>query len=106
MFVLVLFRSMLFSFVNDSSTNLICFSDTIRWNFIQSEVPVHRKRMMVDKKCWSRNFRRAIQKKVLQNKQQIKDLETAKKNFQLTTQVQIPVYYRVVLNCRLHVEVT
>lgn len=63
------------------------FSDNIRWNFIQSEIPIHRKRMMVDKKGWSRNFRRAIQKKVLHNKHQIKDLETAKKSFQLTTQV-------------------
>lgn len=45
--------------------------------------------MMIDKKGWSRNFRRAIQKKVLQSKQQLKDLEAAKKNFQVTTQVYI-----------------
>lgn len=64
------------------------FPDDIRWNFIQSEIPIHRKRMMVDKKGWRRNFRRAIQKKVLHNKHQIKDLETAKKSFQLTTQVR------------------
>ena len=69
--------------------------DAIRWNFIQSEVPVHRKRMMIDKKGWSRHFRRAIQKKVMQSKQQLKDLEAAKKNFQVTTQVRIFMFEKI-----------
>ncbi|XP_065205960.1 baculoviral IAP repeat-containing protein 6-like isoform X3 [Planococcus citri] len=61
--------------------------ENIRWNFIQSEIPVHRKRMILDKKGWCRNFRRTIQKKVLQTKQ-LKELDpaTAKKNFQITSQ--------------------
>jgi baculoviral IAP repeat-containing protein 6 len=58
-----------------------------RWDFIQGEVAMQR-RMATSNRCSaSRNYRRKFQKRLMHHKQQLEDLEAAKKAFHASTQV-------------------
>lgn len=65
-----------------------CPGMTSRWDFIQGEVAMQR-RMATSNRCSaSRNYRRKLQKRLMHHKQQLEDLEAAKKAFHASTQVQ------------------
>ncbi|KDR13250.1 hypothetical protein L798_12638, partial [Zootermopsis nevadensis] len=57
-----------------------------RWDFIQGEVAMQR-RMATTSRCnASRSYRRKLQKRLMHHKQQLEDLEAAKKAFHASTQ--------------------
>ncbi|XP_069689782.1 baculoviral IAP repeat-containing protein 6 isoform X2 [Periplaneta americana] len=59
---------------------------TSRWDFIQGEVAMQR-RMATTSRCnASRSYRRKLQKRLMHHKQQLEDLEAAKKAFHASTQ--------------------
>jgi baculoviral IAP repeat-containing protein 6 len=58
-----------------------------RWDFIQGEVAMQRRMANSNRCSASRNYRRKLQKRLMHHKQQLEDLEAAKKAFHASTQV-------------------
>ncbi|KAJ9600171.1 hypothetical protein L9F63_009505, partial [Diploptera punctata] len=59
---------------------------TSRWDFIQGEVAMQRKMATTSRCNASRSYRRKLQKRLMHHKQQLEDLEAAKKAFHASTQ--------------------
>ncbi|XP_039282031.1 baculoviral IAP repeat-containing protein 6 isoform X3 [Nilaparvata lugens] len=57
-----------------------------RWDFLQGEMAMQRRTYLTNKCTASRNYRRKLQKKLMHHKQQLDDLESAKKAFHASTQ--------------------
>ncbi|XP_054283105.1 baculoviral IAP repeat-containing protein 6 [Macrosteles quadrilineatus] len=58
-----------------------------RWDFLQGELSMQRRMSVVGHCTAGRGYRRKLQKKLMHHKQQLEDLEVAKKAFQASTQV-------------------
>ncbi|XP_063222017.1 baculoviral IAP repeat-containing protein 6 isoform X2 [Bacillus rossius redtenbacheri] len=61
---------------------------TSRWDFIQGEVAMQRKMATTNRNTASKSYRRKLQKRLMHHKQQLEDLEIAKKAFYASSQVQ------------------
>lgn len=59
-----------------------------RWEFIQGESAMQRKFASANRSSAARNYRKKLQKKLMHHKQQLQDLEQAKKAFHVSTQVR------------------
>ncbi|XP_012256631.2 baculoviral IAP repeat-containing protein 6 isoform X2 [Athalia rosae] len=59
-----------------------------RWEFIQGESAMQRKFVSASRSSASRNYRKKLQKRLMHHKQQLQDLEQAKKAFHASNQVQ------------------
>ncbi|CAG2054626.1 unnamed protein product, partial [Timema podura] len=57
-----------------------------RWDFIQGEVAMQKKYNSTSRSNASRSYRRKLQKRLMHHKQQLEDLEVAKKAFHASTQ--------------------
>ncbi|XP_032684948.1 baculoviral IAP repeat-containing protein 6 isoform X6 [Odontomachus brunneus] len=57
-----------------------------RWEFIQGESAMQRKYVNASRSSASRSYRKRLQKRLLHHKQQLHELEQAKKSFQTTSQ--------------------
>jgi len=68
-----------------------CPGITSRWDFIQGEVAMQRRMASTNRCTASRSYRRKLQKRLMHHKQQLEDLEAAKKAFHASTQVWQPV---------------
>ncbi|XP_043273976.1 baculoviral IAP repeat-containing protein 6 isoform X1 [Venturia canescens] len=59
-----------------------------RWEFLQGESAMQRKFVSASRSSASRNYRRKLQKRLMHHKQQMQDLEQAKKVYQTSSQTQ------------------
>ncbi|XP_075222220.1 BIR repeat containing ubiquitin-conjugating enzyme isoform X2 [Lycorma delicatula] len=55
-----------------------------RWDFLQGEMAMQRRTYLTSRCTASRNYRRKLQKKLMHHKQQLEDIESAKKAFHAT----------------------
>uniref|UniRef100_A0A0C9RVJ5 Dual E2 ubiquitin-conjugating enzyme/E3 ubiquitin-protein ligase BIRC6 n=1 Tax=Fopius arisanus TaxID=64838 RepID=A0A0C9RVJ5_9HYME len=79
--------------LDTTATQSICSDDnndknkehgvSSRWEFLQGESAMHRKYVSASRSSASRNYRKKIQKRLMHHKQQLQDIEQAKKGTQL-----------------------
>lgn len=60
-----------------------------RWEFIQGEIAMQKKFVSTSRSSASRNYRKKLQKRLMHHKQQLQDLEQAKKSLHSPSQVKI-----------------
>lgn len=81
-----------------------------RWEFLQGELSMQRRLSAVGRCNAGRGYRRKLQKKLMHHKQQLEDLEVAKKAFQASTQVsgmplghntKVHLILKIILNFRI-----
>lgn len=58
-----------------------------RWEFIQGELAMQKKFISSNRSSVSRSYRKKLQKRLMHHKQQLQDLEQAKKSFHSSSQV-------------------
>lgn len=87
-----------------SGVKLIAGAES-RWDFLQGELSLQRRMTAVSRSNGGKGYRRKLQKKLMHHKQQLEDLEVAKKAFQASTQVsglpqllkaKVPTHFTVI----------
>lgn len=73
----------MFSILNFKIT-FITVGPLSRWDFLQGEMAMQRRTYLTSRCTASRNYRRKLQKKLMHHKQQLEDIEAAKKAFHAT----------------------